>query len=163
MPAMTDPSIALQSFQTALRRREIQLLEGTLHPDLRVYADPLDRIVRITYALTEGDEVTAYVAFVAAEPVNGEPCFQVGYAVPEAHRGLGLAKQIVRAAIDEMQHGFARSKMPAFHIEAIVGADNAASRRVAESTLGEGRPGIDALSGLPAFYYERRIQLPGRP
>jgi hypothetical protein len=51
MPSMTDPMVALVSFQKALLDGEIRLLAGELDPDLFVNADnPAPGISRITAA-----------------------------------------------------------------------------------------------------------------
>jgi hypothetical protein len=103
--------------------------------------------------------VTAFVEFAPCEPIEGTPCFAIGYAVPEAYRNQGRAKDAIRAAISEMQNGFSRM-MPAFYIEAIVGGDNKPSQRVAEQIISSNtpRPVTDKLSGLPAFQYLQKIE-----
>jgi hypothetical protein len=57
-----------------------------------------------------------------------------------------------------MRHGFKRAGIPAFHVEAIVGANNTASLRVAEQTISTSPTAItDQFSGVPAFQYVRKI------
>jgi RimJ/RimL family protein N-acetyltransferase len=125
---MTDPSNALQSFQQALLLGGIQLRRGVLDKDLYVYVDEADGQRRFTYVRLEGSTVTAFVNFALCEPIDGTPCFSIGYAVPEAYRNQGRAKEAVRAAISEMQHGFGRHGY-SFYVEAIVGADNKPSQQ----------------------------------
>ena len=117
---MTDPSHALQSFQQALLHDRIQLQRGVLDKDLFVHVDKPKGESRITYVRLEGRTVTALVVFAMCEPIEGKPCFNIGYAVPEAYRNQGRAKEAISAAISEMQHGFGRL-WHVFYVEAIVG------------------------------------------
>ena len=104
--------------------------------------------------------MTALVVFALCEPIEGTPCFNIGYAVPEAYRNQGRAKEAISAAISEMQHGFGRLGH-LFYVEAIVGADNKPSQRVAEQVIAETPvASTDQISGLPAFQYVRRIEHP---
>lgn len=72
--------------------------------------------------------------------------------------GRGLATAAVAGAIAEMKNGFHQSAgMQTFYIEAIVGEENVASRRVAERTISNNPTAItDQESGLPAFQYVLR-------
>lgn len=100
----------------------------------------------------------ALVQFIPCDPVEGEPCFNVGWAVAEAYRGQGRAHGVVSAAIKEMRNGFNRAGMKAFWIEAIVGEDNIASQRLAEQLLsGPVKKATDGYSGDPIVQYLRRI------
>jgi hypothetical protein len=118
---MTDPSNALQSFQQELLRIEIKLQRGVLDPDLYVYTDKLNEENRIAYVRLEGRTVTALVIFCSCEPVKGRPCFSIGYAVPEAYRNQGRAKEAIRAALAEMQRDGRQHGHSVFYVEAIVG------------------------------------------
>ena len=106
----------------------------------------------------DGHTVVAIVQFIPCDPVEGELCFNVGWAVAEAYRGQGRAHGIVAAAIKEMQNGFNRTERNAFWVEAIVGEDNIASQRLAEKLLsGPVQKAIDSYSGDPIVQYLRRI------
>jgi hypothetical protein len=156
---MTDPSNALQSFQQAVLRGEMQLQRGALDPDLYLYVDNPNGETRFTYVRLEGSTVTALVSFALCDPIEGTPCFGIGYAVPEAYRNQGRAKEAISAGISEMQHGFGRHGRSVFYVEAIVGADNKSSQRVAEQVISDTPVAVtDQLSGLPAFQYVRRIE-----
>lgn len=105
----------------------------------------------------EGSTVTAFANFVWCDPIEGEPCFQIGYAVPVAFRGRGLARDVVTAAIAEMQIGLTRNGVATFNIEAIVGANNPASQRVAQQTISPTATTItDEASDEPALQYVRK-------
>jgi len=105
--------------------------------------------------------VTALVIFALCNPVDGVPCFAIGYAVPEAYRNQGRAKEAIRAAIAEMQTGVGRHRRWMFYVEAIVGADNPSSRRVAEQVISDTPVAVtDQISGITAFRYVRRIEQP---
>ncbi|EMD9438619.1 GNAT family N-acetyltransferase [Burkholderia cepacia] len=106
----------------------------------------------------EGETVTSLDVFVVVEPIDSVACFQLRYAVPPAHRGHGFASDLVLAAIAEMRHGFGRAGAKNFCIEAVVGADNAVSQRVAEKLgLGGPRKITDHASGKPALQYVLRV------
>jgi len=156
---MTDPSTALQSFQEALLNDKIELQRGTLDKDLYIYVDePQEGHRRFTYVRLESKTVTAFVEFASCDPIKGKPCFAIGYAVPEAYRNQGRAKETVGAAILEMRHGFGRIGM-VFYVEAIVGADNKFSQRVAEKLISDTPETMtDEISGLPAFRYVLKVE-----
>jgi RimJ/RimL family protein N-acetyltransferase len=142
------------SFEAAYRAGQIETQRGEIDPTLFVHADSPNGHARMTNVTLDGKTITAYATFVLVEPYEGLPCFQAGWAVPSAFRKQGRAAAIVQAAISEMRRGFARAGLPAFYIEAVVGENNAASRRVAERALsGEGKPIVDEGSGAPALQY----------
>jgi RimJ/RimL family protein N-acetyltransferase len=160
---MTDPANSLQSFQEELLLGTVRPTPTRLDPDLFLYRDsPLGERSRMTYVRLEGSTVTALVMFVPEEYINGIPCAGIGYAVPQGYRGQGRAKEIIRAGIADMQYGLSLQGIPTFYVEAIVGADNSASRRVAEQLISTTPDSMtDDLSGLPAFRYIRMIEKAG--
>lgn len=157
MARMTDPSDALTSFQDALLNGQIRLQKEDLSPDLFVHTDRPQGIVRFTYVSLDRQTVTALAMFVIAEPIEGVPCFQVGYAVPERYRSQGRAKALVKAAIAELKQGLLRNNISSFYVEAIVDVDNEASKRVALATISTTPVAVtDEVSGLPALQYLRK-------
>lgn len=160
MASMTDPSSALSSFQEVLLAGAIRLQRCALYPELHVYADQANGCARFTYVTVEGRTVTAFVNFVLCDTIAGTPCFQIGYAVPEAYRRQGRAKAVVGMAVEELQRGFSRSLGPALYVEAVVGVDNTPSQRVAEQILTATPDKVtDEISGLPALHYLRKLDL----
>lgn len=158
---MTDPTDSLKSFQEHFSLGVIDVQPGALDRDLFVYHDQPNGTLRLTYVRLNGQTVTALVLFVLTEPIDGVPCFQLGYAVPEVYRSQGVAKAAVSAAIAELKHGLGRNGAKPFFIEAIVGADNLASQRVASETLSVDTEEItDVVSGLPALRYLVKISYP---
>jgi RimJ/RimL family protein N-acetyltransferase len=133
---MTDPSNALQSFQQIFLAGGMALQPGVLDSDLYLHVDDADGVTRFTYVKLEGKTVTAFVIFAPCAPIEGKPCFAIGYAVPEAYQNQGRAKKAVRAALAEMQRGLGRV-WPVFYVEAIVGAENKPSQRVAELAISD--------------------------
>jgi RimJ/RimL family protein N-acetyltransferase len=120
--------------------------------------DEMDGTTRFTFVRLEGKTVTAFVVVAQDGAIEGKPCFAIGYAVPEAYRNQGRAKEIVRAALAEMQGAF-RRLYPEFYVVAIVGADNKFSQRVAEQTISNTPVTMtDKISGLPALKYVRKIR-----
>lgn len=157
MTKIADPHDALPSFEMAVKQGLIFPKKCSLHPELVVLMDDANGDTRITYALIVRGKVKATVAYLLAEPLRGERCFQVGYAVAKPFRGKGIASDVLRKSIDEMRHGF-KAHMKQFYIEAVVGIDNLASRRVAEKILtAEFDEIADKASGLPAVQYVRLI------
>ena len=108
---------------------------------------------------TEGETLTALVMLVENGSIEGKPCFQIGYAVPEAYRNHGRAKSAVNAAIADLQYELSRVRVPEFYVEAFVQTDNKASQSVAGRTISTSPVAvIDEVSGLPAFRYVRKIE-----
>jgi RimJ/RimL family protein N-acetyltransferase len=158
MTNMTDPLNALKSFQQALLLGGIQLQRGGVDRELFVHLDEPNGMPRFTYVRLQRQTVTAFVELVICDPIEGTPCFQIGYAVPESYRSQGRAKSAVSAAIAELKHGLARIPIQTFYVEAIVGADNKASQRVAAETISATPDAVtDQVSGLPALHYVRKI------
>ena len=79
--------------------------------------------------------------------------------MPEAYRQKGRATATVRASLVELEHGFsARGIIPSFYVEAVVGADNIASQKVAAATLSNTPDaGTDKFSGEPVLHYVKKI------
>ena len=157
---MTDPSDGMKSFQKELRRGGIAIQVTKTDPNLFIHRDAPNGPpeIRFTYVRLTGKTVTAMAILAAEPPIDGKPSFAVGYAVPKAFQKQGRAKDVLVAAIADMQAGLSRNGIPEFYIEAIVGADNAASRKIAEQVISDEPEAItEGRSGLPAFKYVRRI------
>jgi RimJ/RimL family protein N-acetyltransferase len=129
MAQMTDPYQALVAFQKAMDEGTIGVTPGLLNPDVLVHGDDAGGYKRMTYVQFDGATVVALVAFVAYDYKDDVPVLQIGYAVAEKYRRQGRAKALVMSAIAEMQNGLA-GIFEHVYIEAVVSADNAASRRV---------------------------------
>jgi hypothetical protein len=157
---MTDPFAALESFQEAFANGVLSLQRGVIDPELFIHVDhPNGSTRRFTYVRLDRRTVTALVMFVLVDPLEGSPCFQIGYAVPERYRAQGRAKDIVVAAIAELKRGLTGNGVPAFYVEAVVGTDNEPSMRVAAATLSTSPVQItDHVSGLPALQYLLKVE-----
>jgi len=109
----------------------------------------------------DGTTVTAFANFLQCDPIEGLPCLAVGYAVPEAYRNQGRAKEIVNAAISDLRQVLGQSgQHPAFFVEAIVGADNIPSQHVAAQVISaESEAVTDQHSGMPALRYVRKVEV----
>lgn len=155
---LPDVASALKSLQRALNAGEISLQAGVLDGELFVHMDHPNGELRLTYVRLEGRKVTAMVQFIKCDPVDGEPCFSVGWAVPEELRGQGRAGEALIAAVKELRHGFAPHGMGAFWVEGVVGANNKASQRVAEKVISAPvSEDTDCYAGVPIVQYLRRI------
>lgn len=157
MPTITDPMDGLTSFAPAFAAKKLEVEKCRLDPTIWVHLDSPQGTPRFTYVRARGHKVTAMVILVPVEPIEGVPCFGVGYAVPEDERGKGHATELVTAAIAELQAGFAVHGLTEFWVEAVVDQGNIPSQKVAAATLSSSpRPGTDSLSGTPIFVYARR-------
>lgn len=151
---MTDPMNALLSFQQEFLVHEPKLKPTLLDPNLYVHIDTPNGDIRVTFVRLDGKTVTALVSFSEGEPIDGIHCYNIGYAVAEAYRNRGRAKEIVTAAIKEL-----KGNGDAFYVDAVVAADNIASQRVAAQVVSETPvPTTEQISGLPAFRYVRRFE-----
>lgn len=155
---LPDVGGALSSFQAALLANTIQLQRGELDRDLLVHMDRPNGETRLSYARMEGRTVVVLVQFIPCDPFEGEPCFNVGWAVAEVFRKQGRAREVVIAALREMRNGFNRAGMKAFWVEAIVGNENIASQKLAEKVISQPiETSTDRYSGDPIVQYLRRI------
>ncbi|MBM94441.1 MAG: GNAT family N-acetyltransferase [Oceanospirillaceae bacterium] len=156
MPGLVDPAIGLKSFQQELKKGGIKPKRCTSAPSLFVETDSPDpSVLRITFAFVNNKRTPAYAVFILVEPINGVPCWGLGYATDERARNKGHAVKIVNAGLQELKT-ICKRLYPGqgFYVEAIVGRDNEASQKVAERTLG-GDPEeiVDDETRVPAYYY----------
>ncbi|MEC5292480.1 hypothetical protein VSX64_17800 [Aurantimonas sp. C2-6-R+9] len=158
MSNMTNPSDALAGFQSAYIDDAISIQRAERYPGVFVHVDQPNGTTRYTYAEIQADVVNAVALLILTEPVEGVPCFQLGYAVREDCRQEGKAHAIVAAAIDEIVVGLSRNGITNLYVEAVVGRDNVHSHRVAEQALGQKKTDCtDHDTGEPASQYLRRF------
>src|SRR5688572_15051771 len=151
MPAMTNTMAALTSLQEAVDNKLVTFQKCKLHPELQVHLDePSPGVSRFTYASISKGKVLAIAMFVLTEPVKGEHCFQLGYAVRESARNAGIGSAIVAKGIEEISNGFKATPLKRFYVEAVVGKDNPASNKIAAKILSTTPTEIiDTFSGEP--------------
>lgn len=158
MPTIVNPMDALKTFEPALKRGELQVQPGDIYPDVLVHQDFPNGETRFTYAKLNGSSVSAIAIIIPADPYNGFPVVQLGYAVPQHLRKRGLAKDIAQVAIDEFTAGMTRNGIAHFYIEAIVGLKNMGSQKVAAHVIGgEPKSTTDKGSGEPALQYFKEV------
>lgn len=162
MPSLVDPHIGFVSYQEALLDGSISPTPCESHPELFVMRDepePESGVQRLTYAFNSGKVSKAYAVYIQANPLDGKPCFGIGYATADPFRNQGLATEIVIASMRELKQGLSRHlRKPGFYVEAIVGIDNHASQKVAARTLSDSPHSItDDESGLPALHYVKLV------
>ena len=155
---IADPMDALVSLQREVRRG--MLTNPTeLSPGVRVVLDQPNGVIRYSYARIEHGRVKSIAIFVHHEPINGVPCFNLGYAVPEAYRNRGWAGLIIEQGIQELRRGLGRHGAKSFYVEAVVGTDNLASQRVASKIISDAPvAGTDSESGEPILQYTRLVE-----
>ena len=150
---------AFKTFEPALRRGEIAVQEGDVHPDILVHFDRPNGESRFTYVKVSGGSVTAMAIIIPAESLKGTPVFQIGYAVAQHLRKRGVGKAITRAAVDEFTAGMARNGVKSFFLEAIVGVNNIGSQKVAAAIIGGPTKEVsDENSGEAALQYMKEIR-----
>ncbi|MBH3370906.1 N-acetyltransferase [Pseudomonas carnis] len=155
---IADPMDALVSLQREVRRG-MATNPTELSPGVRVVLDQPNGVIRYTYARIEHGRVKSIAIFVRHEPINGVPCFNLGYAVPEAYRNHGWAGMIIEQGIQELRRGLGRHGAKSFYVEAVVGRDNLASQRVASKIISESPvAGTDSESGEPVLQYTRLVE-----
>lgn len=140
---MPDITSALVSFQRALDSGGIQPTKCEVDRDLFVLFDRPNGEPRLTYVRLQGRTVTVMVQFLRTDDYEGEPCFQVAWAVPEAFQGHKRAAEAFLVAVREMRRNFSKKKDPPFWVEGFLSPDNVASRRTAERVISS-RPVDDA-------------------
>jgi len=158
---MTDPQIAMLSFQEGLTNGIVEVGPISGHPNLYSHFDvPAPGVKRLTYVrLTEDRRtVTAFVCCVPNGTVDGHPCISVGYAVPVENRNQGLAKHLLQVVLEDHAIQAQRNGLSAIYIESIIDRNNLPSQRVTESVFKVPREEIiDKESGVPAYRYTKRI------
>lgn len=155
---IADPMGALVSLQREVRRG-MPTHPVDLSPGLKVVLDQPNGVTRYTYARIEHGRVKSIALFVHHEPIDGVPCFNLGYAVPEVYRNRGWACEIVEQGIQELRRGLGRHGVKSFYVEAVVGKDNLASLRVASKIISNTPiEGTDSESGESVFAYLRLVE-----
>jgi GNAT superfamily N-acetyltransferase len=159
MPEMTNPYNALVSFQHALDLGSIDLQPCRTDPDLVIHLDTPNGKTRMSHAYIEDGVVVALAMVVHDGFEDGLPCFDMGYAVHEDHRGRGLGRKIAAATAEAFQAGMDQAGVAAFHLEAVVGLENVASQHIAASVISQTPERItDSVSGLPAWKYSKLVR-----
>jgi predicted acetyltransferase len=145
---------ALRSFRAGVRKGKIRPERSERDKDLFLFTDRPDGRLRVTCVRMSGQVVTAMALLAKVHSHNGKPCFQIGYAVPERLRRQGRGKDIAQAAIVEARYQMEQTDIAAFYIEAVVDAENIASRKIAEALTGSApKAVIDAATGVSALQY----------
>jgi hypothetical protein len=159
MSEMVDPYVSLVSFRDEYEAGNLTTQAGAIHRDIRFHYDvPAPGEFRLTYALLRGPKVVALVIFARAPALDGLPCFAVGYAVDDSMRSQGLGKEVLIKGLQELWRGMG-PHMGRFYIEAVVGAHNPSSQRVAAAVLSDSPvPGTDGVSGESCYAYRRLIE-----
>jgi len=158
MARMANPHDALASLEQAIASGELRPQRGEIDPTLGVLVDRPNGELRLTYIRLLRGKVVALLMVIQCEPVDGERCYNLGWAVAEGSRGQGKAKEIVRAGLAELAQGLKGAGIDAFYVEAIVGRENLASLGVAEKTFNSrGEDGIDTASGVPMRQFLMRV------
>lgn len=159
MATPPDPSAALQRLQRDLDR--IQLTPSETDRNLLVHLDQPGGMTRLTFVRLQDRTVTAMALFFAADPVDDVLVFNAFYAVPEAYRNQGRAKDVLGAALRQMVWGFARTNMKTIRVEVVVDAENAAAQKVAAAVISpDPTPVMDEVSGRAALIYGASLRRP---
>ena len=150
---------ALLSFQEELSRG-MPVQECELSQDYKLVFDQPNGRERFSYAKIQNGVVQALSQFALTDPIVGVVNFNLGYAVSEKYRGLGLGVESVLKGLAELKNGFGRAGIKEFYIEAVVGLDNTPSIKVAEDIFGYNCNQItDHYSGELAWHYTKLIKI----
>ncbi len=154
MAEMTNPEVALPSFQEALDAGELSVQRSKTDPTLFLTLDQRESGGRLTYFRTLDERVTGICMVVPNGFHNGAACFDLGYATVSEFRRQGRGTELVGAAVRDHIAGMKRAGVESFYIEAVVGVENLASQCIASRHLGAQREEIiDSVSGLPAYRF----------
>ncbi|SIT40034.1 conserved hypothetical protein [Paraburkholderia piptadeniae] len=159
---MADPHQGMLSFEAGLRSGILEI--GPVPGCANLYSHfdrPAPGVNRLTYARLQRDlrTVEAFVSCIMNGEVDGFPCVALGYAVPEAFRRLGYAKQILREVIRDQVRQAGENRISQIYVEAVIDVTNLSSQRVAEAVLNAPRESItDAHSGRDAYRYTARFE-----
>lgn len=159
MSEMTDPMNALIQLQVALDNHHISPSPCELHKDILVEADQPNGVPRYTYFKHSESKVQAIALFALIEPVEGIPCFQIGWATLDSVRNLGYATDVIKKSISELTNGLMRHNITTFYLEAIISSSNQPSIKLATKLI-SGSPAdcTDSFSGEPALQFLRLVK-----
>lgn len=159
MPSMTDPMDSLRLLQEAIDNQILQFQPGELYSDLAVHYDTPNDIPRFTYVKLNDLVAQSIALFVMVDPIDGIPCFQMGWATIPSMRGNGLATDISTKAVEELKNGLRRNSTTKFYLEAVISDSNTESRNIANKLLSDSPESCkDSFSGEDAFQYLRLIE-----
>lgn len=159
MSEMTNPMNALVQLQMALDEGVVRLHPCDIHRDISVIADKPNGTVRYTYAKVSNGTVQSIALFALIDPIDGIPCFQLGWATLEALQGRGLATDTVANGMDELVNGLKRHGDGKFYFEAVVSESNVPSQAIAKRLLSESPVKCtDVYSGEAALQYLRLVE-----
>lgn len=158
---MADPMNALLSLQEVVAQGNLENLNPQRCKVAKGYQmifESYGRIVRFSYAKIVTNEVRALSMFATAQPINGVPCYNIGYAVATKYRGKGLGLEAVTKGIEELSNGFRRTNITKLFLEAVIDESNTHSISIAIKVFGNsGTPTTDSISGKPALAFQKLI------
>jgi len=159
MASPADPIAALNMFQRELGN--LTLRRSQTDPKLLFVLDQPNGISRLTFVRMDGHAITAMAVFIASQATEDSITFHAFYVVPEGYRNQGRAKEIVGAALRQIEHGFPGVNVHTISVQVTVDADDTAGRKVAAATISpDPTPVIDEVSGRPAFRYGATLKRP---
>lgn len=155
---MVNPMDGLKELQKALDNG-FNVNPCEIYSDLSMVVDTPDNKARITYIKTDSNNsIISYCVYVSADPVEGIPCFNIGYAVPKKYQNEGLGSEIIKKSIDELKNGLKRNGRNEFYIEAIIGVDNHVSQKLAQKYISsESKKVTDSYSKQPAYQFLGKV------
>lgn len=153
MPEIVDMEQTLKLFREAVARG-LPLHKCSTDESVFIHPDNPNGIVRFTFCKMENEKPISIVAFVQSEHHDGIPCFNVGYATEFSQRKRGLAKELLKTAINDFKEGLKRQDVADFYLEAGVEKNNIASQKIASDVFQvDPVDSVDPDSGTPTFGY----------
>lgn len=141
--ALTGAELAeegLTQIAIAIAGRKITLEPGRIFDDVYVHADAPQGVRRTSYVMfspTVENEVIAKCSIIHVGAHDGTPKFQIDWAVHPLYRRKNWGKSIAAKALKEFTTGMAGRLPTGFLIEAVVDEDNAPSKTIARTLIGD--------------------------
>lgn len=158
MSDIINPMNGLKSLQFELNKG-LPLRVCELYPDLQMTFDQPNGCNRFTFAKIESGVIKSYTILIITEPLEGKPCFSIGYATPEKFQGNGLATEVVEKSIKALKNEVKRCNIKTFFIEAIINVTNIPSQKVASRVISNApKKIVDDISGEDAYYYKLLVE-----
>lgn len=148
---------AFQEFSNAFDKKTIDLHQCSNSKDMYVHADQPNGVFRFTYAiLSEEKKAVMAIAIIhfSKRFEDDESKWSIGWYVHPDYRNKKLGQTITQLALEEFEKNM-RIQLPSnFYIEAVVDAQNIASRKIAEKLIGN----EEAVNNKESYSYLKKFK-----
>lgn len=150
----------LNQIASAIKARSIEIQPGKIFNDIYAHGDKPAGVPRFSYVMfspTVQNEVIARCTIIYDSQKDGVACWQIDWAVLEQYRGNNWGGTIARKALTEFASGMQKVLPNGFIIEAIVDQDNEASKKIANSLIGDEEVILNEDTGRNVYSYLKRF------